>query len=213
MGVSAAVVGVRPRRAPRVGWVTIASGLALVIAGEAPYAPSSLDWLVLSTTLLVFLGMIPVVRWLANGQASGQTARDDGAGPGAARFVSIVGTVGVVAVSAAAVGATLGWLPVVPAAILDTSARGIVGLWLLVANGLALRARRFNRVLAVIGALAGLCWLVGALGMWLELAVGAPGSLLATLETIRQFGGGLAEPGYLIWALWLGIWLLLRRER
>jgi hypothetical protein len=209
MNVSAAVVGVRPWRAPRVGWLTIASGLALIIAGEAPYVPSSLDWLVLITTLMVFLGMIPVANWLANGQRG----HDGGTGSGVARAVSIVGIAGVVAVSAAAVGATLGLLSAVPATILDTSARGVVGLWLLVANGLALRARRFNRVLALLGALAGVGWLVGALSMWVELTAGNPGGLLATLETTRQTGGALAEAGYLIWALWLGIRLLLRRKR
>ncbi|HEV2238489.1 MAG TPA: hypothetical protein VGR57_17660 [Ktedonobacterales bacterium] len=210
MGVSAAVVGVRPRRAPGVGWVLIASGLALIIAGEAPFVPASLDWLVLFTTLLVFLGMIPVARWLADGQP----AHDGGTALGAARGMAGVGIAGMGAVSAAAVVATLGLLPVVPAAILDTSARGVVGLWLLVANAQALGARRFNRALAVVGALAGLSWLLAALAMWLELAIGAPGSLLTTLETIRHAGGDFfAELGYLLWALWLGIWLLLRRKR
>jgi hypothetical protein len=77
---------------------------------------------------------------------------------------------------------------------------------------LALRAKLFNRVLAVLGVLAGLGWLLAAVVMWAELALGDLGSLTSTLENLRTLGGYLAELFYLIWALWLGIWLLVRKR-
>ncbi|HEX9413093.1 MAG TPA: hypothetical protein VF916_06275, partial [Ktedonobacterales bacterium] len=73
-------------------------------------------------------------------------------------------------------------------------------------------ARLFNRVLAVLGVLAGLSWLLAAVVMWAELTAGDLGSLTSTLEGVRTFGGYLAEALYLIWALWLGIWLLVRKR-
>jgi hypothetical protein len=35
---------------------------------------------------------------------------------------------------------------------------------------------------------------------------------VSPLENIRMFGGYLGEAFYIIWALWLGIWLLVRKR-
>ena len=55
-------------------------------------------------------------------------------------------------------------------------------------------------------------WLLVALIMWTELMTGVSGSVVATLETFRALGGYIAAAFYLIWALWLGIWLLVRKR-
>src|SRR5262249_36287885 len=123
-----------------------------------------------------------------------------------------IGIAGVLVAVVTASLTLLRWLPAVPAQILDTSSLGVIGLWLLVANLLTLQSHRFNRVLAVLGVLAGLGWLLAAAIMWAELARGDLGSLVAPLEILRTFGGYLAELFYLIWALWLGIWLLVRKR-
>jgi hypothetical protein len=198
----------RSQRNRPVGWSAIASGVALIIVGEKPYFPASFSPLILLATLVLFLGMIPIARWLASGLA----ARDMGDGPGAARAAEVIGVTGVLVAAATATLALPHWLPAVAAQILDTSSLGVIGVWLLVANVLALRSRLFNRVLAALGVLAGLGWLLAAVVMWAELALGDLGSLTPTLENIRTLGGYLAELFYLIWALWLGIWLLVRKR-
>jgi len=55
-------------------------------------------------------------------------------------------------------------------------------------------------------------WLLAALIMWVELVAGDLGSLVPTLETIRTLASYIASAFYLIWAMWLGIWLLLRKR-
>src|SRR5258708_35951116 len=156
------------------GWSAIASGVALVIVGEKPYFPASFSVLLLLAALVLYLGMIPVLRWIAAGLA----ARDLGPGPtgarganvpGAARVAEIIGITGVVIAVATAVFALPRWLPAVSAQILDTSSLGVIGLWLLAANVQVLGARLFNRVLAVLGVPAGLSWLLAALVTWPEL--------------------------------------------
>jgi hypothetical protein len=213
---SSATIAVAQRRR-FTGWSAIASGVALVIVGEKPYFPASFSLLLLLAALVLYLGMIPVIRWIA----AGLEARDLGRGasgargangPGAARVAEIIGIAGLVIAVATAVFALPHWLPVVSAQILDTSSLGVIGLWLLAANVLVLGARLFNRVLAVLGVLAGLGWLLAAVVMWAELTAGDLGSLTSTLEGVRIFGGYLAEALYLIWALWLGIWLLVRKR-
>src|SRR5262249_24123015 len=159
---------------------------------------------------VLFLGMIPIGVWIANGSAPRAMGdRASGAsGAGVARAAEIIGIAGVLIAVASASLALPRWLPPVPAQELDTSSLRVIGLWLLVANALALRNRLFNRVLAVLGLLAGLGLLLAAVVMWAELTVGDLGGLVSTLENLRVFGGYLAEAFYLIWALWLGIWLL-----
>ncbi len=206
------------QRSRFVGWSAIASGVALVIVGEKPYFPSSLSLLLLLATLVLYIGMIPIARWIAAGLAardiSHRASGVEGAnGPGTARIVEIIGIAGVVVAVATAVFALPHWLPAVSAQILDTSSLGVIGVWLLASNVLALGARLFNRVLAVLGVLAGLGWLLAAVVMWVELTAGDLGSLTPTLEGVRTIGGYLAEALYLIWALWLGIWLLVRKRR
>lgn len=198
---------VRSQRNRFVGWSTIASGVALIIVGEKPYFPASLSLLILSANLVLFLGMIPVAMWLANST----TSRAESSA-GAARTAELVGIVGVLVAVVTAMLALPQWLPAIPAQILDTSSLGVIGLWLLVANTLALRTRLFNRVLAVFGAIAGLGWFLAAVVMWVELTIGNLGSLIATLESVRTLGGYVGEALYIIWALWLGIWLLVRRK-
>jgi hypothetical protein len=41
---------------------------------------------------------------------------------------------------------------------------------------------------------------------------GASGSAVSTLETFRTLGGYIASGLYLIWAVWLGVWLLVRKR-
>jgi hypothetical protein len=197
-----------PRRGRFIGWSAVACGLALIIVGVKPYFPASFGPLILLATLVLFLGMIPIALWIATSLA----ARGSGNGAGVARAAEIIGITGALVAAATATLTLPRWLPAVSAQILDTSSLGVIGLWLLVANVLALRARLFNRVLAALGVLAGLGWLLVALIMWAELTAGDLGSLTSTLESLRDYGGYLAELFYLIWALWLGIWLLTRKR-
>ena len=124
----------------------------------------------------------------------------------------IAGVAGAVIAAATAILALPHWLPAVPAQILNTTALGVIGLWLAVSNALAFRARLYNRVLAVIGVVAGVIWLLVAVVMWTELMTGASGSAVSTLETFRALGGYIASAFYLIWAVWLGVWLLVRKR-
>lgn len=189
------------------GWSLIASAIALVIVGEKPYFPTSFAPVLLIAALVLYLGMVPVARWLA----SATTARAEMSAT-TARVAQYIGIGGIVIAIATAILALPRWLPGLQAQILDTSSLGLIGLWLLLANVLAFRARLLNRVLAVLGALAGIGLLLGAAIMWGELAAGDMGGITSTLETIRMLGGYLGQAFYLIWALWLGIWLLVRRK-
>jgi hypothetical protein len=200
------------QRSRFVGWSAIASGVALIIVGEKPYFPTSLSLLLLIATLVLYLGMLPIVRWIAAGLAA-RAISHGATGPGTARVAEIIGIAGVLIAVATALLALPHWLPAVSAQILDTSSLGVIGVWLLAANVLALGARLFNPVLAVLGVLAGLGWLLAAVVMWAELTAGDLGSLTSTLEGVRTIGGYLAEALYLIWALWLGIWLLVRKRQ
>lgn len=191
-----------------VGWSAITSGVALFIVGEKPYFPASLSLFLLIASLALFLGMLPVAMWLAKGVADRA-----GGSAGLARIAQMIGFAGVLVAIATVILALPRWLPAVPAQILETSSLGIIGLWLLLANGQAFGVRLINRVLAVFGAIAGLSLLLAAVIMWVELAFGDLGSLTPTLENIRMLGGYIGEALYLIWALWLGIWLLVRRKR
>jgi hypothetical protein len=87
----------------------------------------------------------------------------------------------------------------------------VIGVCLIVANALAFRIRLFNRTLAVLGVLAGVNWFLAAFIMWTELITGAQGSLVTTLEALRTFGGYVGSALYIIWAVWLGIWVLIRK--
>jgi hypothetical protein len=198
----------QPQRNRFVGWAAIASGVALIIVGEKPYFPPSLSLFLLGSTLAFYLGMIPIARWMARGLAEA----DSGDPSRIIRATEIAGVAGAAVAAATAILALPHWLAAVPAQILDTSALGVIGLWLIVANALALSARLYNRVLAVLGALAGVSWLLAALIMWVELIAGDLGNLVSALETFRALGGYVASAFYLIWAVWLGIWLLLRKR-
>jgi hypothetical protein len=198
----------QPQRNRFVGWSAIASGVALIIVGEKPYFPPSLSLFLLGSTLAFYLGMIPIARWMARCLA----AADSGDPSRIIRATEIAGVAGAAVAAATAILALPHWLAAVPAQILDTSALGVIGLWLIVTNALALSARLYNRVLAVLGALAGVSWLLTALIMWVELIAGDLGNLVSPLETFRALGGYVASAFYLIWAVWLGIWLLLRKR-
>ena len=191
-----------------VGWSAIASGVALVIVSEAPYFPSSFGLVLLGATVVLFLGMIPVAMWIH----SSVVARETGTGAALARAAEIIGIVGMAISAIVAILVLPRWIPTVQGQILTTSALGVIGLWLLVANILALRLRLFNRVLAALGALAGLGLLLSAVVMWVELGAGNLGGAVSTLEIIRMLGVYLGEALYIIWALWLGIWLLVRKR-
>ena len=198
----------QPQRNRLVGWSAIASSVALIIVAQKPYFPPSLSLFLLVSTLAFYLGMIPIVRWMARRLA----AADSGEQSRVIRATEIAGVAGAAVAAATAILALPRWLPAVPAQILDTSALGVIGLWLIVANALALRVRLYNRVLAILGALAGVGWLLAALIMWFELMAGDLGSLVLALETFRELGGFVASALYLIWAVWLGIWLRRRKR-
>jgi hypothetical protein len=201
----------QPRRNRWVGWSAIASGLALIMVGEKPYFPPSWSLVLLLTTLVLYLGMIPVARWIASGLAACDSG-ERGRGIRAAEIAEMLGVTGAVVTAATALVALPRLLPTVPTQILDTSSLGVIGLWLLVANELALRVRLYNRALAVLGVLAGLAWLLAALIMWVDLLSGTQGNLVATLESVRTLAGYVGSAFYLIWALWLGTWLLTRKR-
>jgi len=198
----------QPRRNRLAGWSAIASGLALLIAGEKPYFPSSLSLVLLVSALAFYLGMIPVARWIARGLAE----RENGDRVRVIRAAEIAGVAGAAIAALTAILALPHWLSAVPAQILDTSALGVIGLWLVVASVLAFRIRLYNRGLAIIGALAGVSWLLAAVIMWIELIAGTLGSLVSAIETVRLLGGYLGSAFYLIWAVWLGIWFLIRKR-
>jgi hypothetical protein len=195
----------QPRRARLVGWAAVASGLALITVGEKPYFPSAWSLVLLLATLSLYLGMISIARWMARGLA----ARDSGDRARVIRVVEIAGITGAAVAATTAVLALPGWLSAVPAQVLDTSGLGLIGLWLLVVNALAFFARLVNRVLAVVGVLAGVSWVLAALVMWGELLTAAQGSLVSALENGRILAGYVGSALYLIWVLWLGIWLLV----
>lgn len=203
-----------PQRSRLVGWSGVASGVALFIVGDKAYFPPSFSAFILLASLVLFLGMIPIAMRLANGLATrgkGNAAGVAG-GAGVARAAGIIGIAGAILAAASAILALPRWLSPVPAQILDTSALGVIGLWLLVANMQALRSQLFNRVLAVLGVLAGLSLLLAAVVTWLDLTIGDFGSLVSLVVNLRIFGGYLGEFFYLIWALWLGIWFLVRKR-
>ena len=191
-----------------VGWSAIASGLLLIIVGEKPYLPSSWSLVPLVGALALYLGMIPIVRWMTQGLA----AREGGDVGRVIRVAEIAGLAGAGVATVTALLALLRWLPAVPAQILDTSALGVIGLWLIVVNALAFRLRLVNRALAVLGVLVGVGWLLAALIMWAELLTGARGSLVSALENVRLLTSYVGSACYLIWAVWLGIWLLIRKR-
>jgi hypothetical protein len=198
----------QPRRNRLAGWSAIASGLALLIAGEKPYFPSSLSLVLLVSALAFYLGMIPIARWIARGLAE----RENGDRVRVIRAAEIAGVAGAAIAALTAILALPHWLSAVPAQILDTSALGVIGLWLVVSSVLAFRARLYNRALAIIGALAGVSWLLAAVIMWIELIAGNLGSLVSAIETVRLLGGYLGSAFYLIWSVWLGVWLLIRKR-
>jgi hypothetical protein len=203
---SSAVV-VRQPRSRLAGWSLIASGIALVIAGEAPFFPPSLSLYPLLASVVLFLGMIPVAVRLANGAAADNANM--------ARTAEVAALAGILGSLAATTLAPLGLLTAVRAEILATSSLGVIGLWLILANALALRARLFTRVLTMLGALgilAGLGMLLAAVIMWIELTIGNLGGAVSVLESVRSVSGSyVGELLYLIWAVWLGIWLVRRK--
>ena len=181
-----------------VGWSAIASGLALIIVGQKPYFPSSLSLVLLVATLALYLGMVPVARWIA----SGLVARDSGERARIIRAVEIACVAGAVIAATTAILALPHWLPAVPAQILNTTALGVIGLWLAVSNVLAFRARLYNRVLAIIGVVAG-----SDPGSWSPSSCG-PNSLRASAEApsprwrhSARWGSYIAGMFNLIWAL------------
>jgi hypothetical protein len=198
----------QPWPARLVGWSAVASGLALIVVGEKPYFPSAWNLVVLLATLALYLGMVPIVWWMALCLA----ARAGSAGGRVNRIAEIAGLTGASCAAMVAILALPRWLSAAPTQILDTSALGAIGLWLIVANALAFRMRLINRVLAIFGVLAGMSWLLAALTMWAELITGARGGIVPTLENVRILAGYVGSALYLLWVVWLGILLLLRKR-
>src|SRR6185437_13472636 len=114
----------RSQRRRGVGWSAIASGVALIIVGEAPYFPSSFGPVLLGASFVLFLGMIPIAIWIHRGVV----ARGAGAGAALSRVAELVGIVGMVVSAIVAILVLPRWLSAVPAQILATSALGVVGL-------------------------------------------------------------------------------------
>jgi hypothetical protein len=90
-----------------VGWSAMASGLALVIVGQKPYFPSALGLVLLVATLVLYLGMVPIARWIA----SGLVVRDSGDRARVIRVAEIAGVAGAVIAAATAILALPHWLP------------------------------------------------------------------------------------------------------
>jgi hypothetical protein len=188
------------------GWSALASGgsaIAMIVALMlGPLLDESVaNALVLVLALVLFLSMIPIAVWLSRVAASA---------PGVARAAALVGVAGVLGSVAKALLVMPHALPMVSAQILETSAFGAIGLWLIVACLIAPLNSSLGRALAILGVVAGLGWLLPAVIMWAELALGALGDLTPVLEAIRTIGGILAELLYTIWALWLGVRLVRR---
>jgi hypothetical protein len=78
------------------------------------------------------------------------------------------------------------------------TATGAVGVWLLLANYLALRGRVFPLRLIWAGLIAGMGLLLLAVGYW-AWGLQSPVMLL---------GFVVSAPSYLLWLIWLGGWLL-----
>jgi hypothetical protein len=189
------------------GWSALASGGSTIAAIVALVVGPLLDdraasALILILALVLFLGMIPIAMWLARSAAANQA--------GVAVAVGVIGVAGVLGSIAKALLVMPNAIPAVPAQILETSALGAIGLWLIVADPLALRSRSLGSALAILGIVAGLGWFLPAAIMWLDLTLGDLGSLTPVLEAIRTIGGMLAELLYTIWALWLGVRLVRR---
>src|SRR5258708_35840868 len=165
-----------PRRSRGVGWSSVATGVALIIVGETPYFPASFSLLILLTTLVLYLGMIPVARWIANGAA----ARDLGDGARVARAAEVIGITGVLVAAATAALALPRWLPAVPAQVLDTSSLVGIGLWLLLAHALALPLRLFNHALAGLSALSRMSSLLAPVILWARFLPGNPRPLTSS---------------------------------
>jgi hypothetical protein len=195
----------QPQRGRYAGWSALASGgstIATIVAlALAPLLGSVANALMLALALVLFLGMIPIAVWLSRSAASA---------PGVARAAGVVGIAGVLGSVAKTLLVVPHALPAAPAYELETSALGAIGLWLLVADPLALRSHSLSRALAILGIVAGLGWFLPAVIMWLELALGDIGGLTPVLEAIRENGSILAALLYTIWALWLGVRLVRR---
>jgi len=188
------------------GWSALASGgsaIAMIVAlALGPLLDESVaNALMVVLALVLFLGMIPIAVWLSRVAASA---------PGVARAAALVGIAGVLGSVAKAFLVMPHALPMVSAQILETSAFGAIGLWLIVACLIAPLNSSLGRALAILGVVAGLGWLLPAVIMWAELALGALGDLTPVLEAIRTIAGILAELLYTIWALWLGVRLMRR---
>lgn len=187
------------------GWSALVCGVATVVALvlaftlRPPLSPTGAA-LVLTPQLVFYLGMIPVALWLW-----GATRTSAPTFAGIAITCAIVGVAGTVFVTA---------LPnvlfAVTEQIIATTMLGAMGLWLILAGALGRSRDALGRALAVMGVIIGLGWLLPALIMYLDLAVGAVGGLTAVLEGIRNYGGYLSQLLYTIWAIWLGIRLLRR---
>jgi hypothetical protein len=187
------------------GWSAIACGVATVVALvlaftlNPPLSPVGAA-LALTPQLVFYLAMIPIALWLWGAtRASAPTLA------GIAITGAIVGVAATVLVTA---------LPnalfAVTEQIIATTALGAVGVWLILAGVLGRSRDALGRALAAMGMIIGLGWLLPALIMYLDLAVGAVGGLTVVLEGIRGYGGDLSQLLYTIWAIWLGIRLLRR---
>ena len=74
------------------------------------------------------------------------------------------------------------------------TAGGAIGLWLVLANGFALSAGTLPIGLGVCGIVAGVGYVLGAIGFRIG----------RQQHPLSYIGGGLGLVGYSIWAIWLG---------
>jgi len=129
--------------------------------------------------------------------------------PQAKSLSLIAAAIGILGMFLTAVVHVLQMAGVLSTAQFNTTGEGIgpagIGLWLLLANVLALRGKTFRRALAWIGLVAGAGWLMSGVGA----LIGGPETLTkGPQNALSSFGPIGIFLVYPVWGIWLGQWLL-----
>jgi hypothetical protein len=129
--------------------------------------------------------------------------------PQAKSLSLIAAAIGILGMLLTAVVHALQMAGVLTDAQFNTAGEGIgpagIGLWLLLANFLALRGKVLRRELAWIGLVAGAGWLMSGMGA----LIGGPETLtVGPQNPLSSFGPIGIFLVYPIWGIWLGRWML-----